>query len=290
MPVDPGRAGAADGHHTPGRDQRVRATTHGSTRSSAGAGASVEDPVAVFAKHARRLGLLHTRVGIEVPAYYLHPHHYVQLKDLLGSALVAEATNLVHDLKLVKSPAEFAYIRKAAAIADDRHGGVRQGAARRRERAGAGGQGLRFAAVVGQRPRRQHDEPGVGGAFRLQPRRADRARDPARRFRQHRVRLGLSALHIHHRPAVQHRRAHAAHGRALRHRPPRRRRLHRRDSRRRAGGRAARGGAQGDRGGRYGDVSRSHDRLRSGARLPADLGRAVAHAGRQPPTRCAPAW
>jgi Xaa-Pro dipeptidase len=81
-------------------------------------GGIVEDPVAVFAKHARRLGLLDKRVGIEVPAYYLHPHHYVQLKDLLGSALAAEATNLIHDLKLVKSPAEFAYIRKAAAMAD----------------------------------------------------------------------------------------------------------------------------------------------------------------------------
>ena len=33
-------------------------------------------------------------------------------------ALVAEATNLIHDLKLVKSPAEFAYIRRAVEIAD----------------------------------------------------------------------------------------------------------------------------------------------------------------------------
>jgi Xaa-Pro dipeptidase len=57
-------------------------------------------------------------VGIEVPGYYLHPHHYVRLRDMLGAALVAEPTNLIHDLKLVKSPAELAYIRKAAAIAD----------------------------------------------------------------------------------------------------------------------------------------------------------------------------
>jgi Xaa-Pro dipeptidase len=82
-------------------------------------GGVVEDPVAVFATQARRLGMLDKRVGIEVPAYYLHPHHYVQLRDLLGGALVAEPTNLIHDLKLVKSPAEFAYIRKAARIADE---------------------------------------------------------------------------------------------------------------------------------------------------------------------------
>jgi Xaa-Pro dipeptidase len=82
-------------------------------------GGIVEDPIAVFAKQAKRLGLLQGRVGMEVPAYYLHPHHYVQLKDLLGKALVAEATNLIHDLKLVKSPAEWVYIRKAVKIADD---------------------------------------------------------------------------------------------------------------------------------------------------------------------------
>jgi Xaa-Pro dipeptidase len=81
-------------------------------------GGVVEDPVAIFAAQAKRLGMLKARVGIEVPAYYLHPHHYVQLKDMLGPALVAEPTNLIHDLKLVKSPAELAYIRKAAAIAD----------------------------------------------------------------------------------------------------------------------------------------------------------------------------
>jgi Xaa-Pro dipeptidase len=82
-------------------------------------GGIVEDPIAIFAKHAKRLGLLQARVGMEVPAYYLHPHHYVQLKDLLGKALVSEATTLVHDLKLVKSPAEWVYIRKAVKIADD---------------------------------------------------------------------------------------------------------------------------------------------------------------------------
>lgn len=81
-------------------------------------GGIVEDPVAAFAVLARRLGLPGKRVGMEVPAYYLHPHHYVRLKDLLGSALVAEPTSLIADLKLVKSPAELAYIRKAAAIAD----------------------------------------------------------------------------------------------------------------------------------------------------------------------------
>jgi len=82
-------------------------------------GPEPEDPVKVFAALVRRLGLPGRRVGIEVPAYYLHPHHYLQIKGILGEALVAEASNLVHDLKLVKSAAELAYIRRSAALADE---------------------------------------------------------------------------------------------------------------------------------------------------------------------------
>ena len=76
------------------------------------------DPVEAFSRLAGVLGISGGRVGMEVPAYYLHPHHYVRLRELLGPALVAEPTTLVHDLKLVKSPAELAYIREAASIAD----------------------------------------------------------------------------------------------------------------------------------------------------------------------------
>lgn len=81
-------------------------------------GGAIEDPVAAFAALARRLGLDRARVGLEVPGYYLHPHHYLGIRSILGDALVAEPTNLVHDLKMTKSPAEIAYIRRAAALAD----------------------------------------------------------------------------------------------------------------------------------------------------------------------------
>ena len=81
-------------------------------------GGENEDPIQAFARLARRHGLPGKRVGLEVPAYYLHPHHYLALRDLLGDALVAEPTDLVARLKLVKSPAELALIRRAAAIAD----------------------------------------------------------------------------------------------------------------------------------------------------------------------------
>lgn len=81
-------------------------------------GGEPEDPVQGFERLADRLGLRRARVGMEVPAYYLHPHHYVRLKTMLGGALVAEPSNLVHDLKMVKSPGEIALIRESARIAD----------------------------------------------------------------------------------------------------------------------------------------------------------------------------
>lgn len=76
------------------------------------------DPVEAFLQLVQHLGLSGSRIGMEVPAYYLHPHHYLRIRDALGASLVAEPTHLVHDLKLVKSPAELACIRQAAAKAD----------------------------------------------------------------------------------------------------------------------------------------------------------------------------
>lgn len=81
-------------------------------------GGEIEDPIARFKAVAQRLGLLQARVGLEVPAYYLHPHHYLQVRDYLGSALVAEPTDMISELRFVKSPAELEYIRRASAIAD----------------------------------------------------------------------------------------------------------------------------------------------------------------------------
>lgn len=81
-------------------------------------GGIAEDPIKHFTAVAKRLGLMDARIGLEVPAYYLHPHHYLALREVLGTSLVAEPSTLVHDLKLVKSPAEIACIREAARLAD----------------------------------------------------------------------------------------------------------------------------------------------------------------------------
>lgn len=82
-------------------------------------GGENEDAIALFARLADELGLLRGRCGIEVPAYYLHPHQYDRVRQVLGLCLVQETTNLVHNLSLVKSSTEIGYIRRAAAIADD---------------------------------------------------------------------------------------------------------------------------------------------------------------------------
>lgn len=80
-------------------------------------GGEPEDPIAALERIAKSLGVEGTRVGMEVPGYYLHPHHYVQLRQLFGESLV-EANTLIHDLTLIKSPTELKYIREAARIAD----------------------------------------------------------------------------------------------------------------------------------------------------------------------------
>lgn len=77
-----------------------------------------EDPIAAFEGLAVHLKLIGKRVGLEVPSYYLHPHHYSGLLSVLGRDRVVEATCLIADAALVKSPAEISYIRAAAAHAD----------------------------------------------------------------------------------------------------------------------------------------------------------------------------
>lgn len=80
-------------------------------------GGESEDPIKAFVALAKRLKLMDKRIGLEVPAHYLHPHHYLALKDLLGTSLI-EASDLIAHLKLVKSPCELGYVRRAAALAD----------------------------------------------------------------------------------------------------------------------------------------------------------------------------
>ena len=76
------------------------------------------DPIAAFRQVMVEKGYLSRRVGLEVPAYYLHPHDYRKLEAVLGESLVMDATDLIGSVKLVKSAAEIDCVRKSAAILD----------------------------------------------------------------------------------------------------------------------------------------------------------------------------
>jgi len=60
------------------------------------------------------------RVGIEFDAYGLTAHHWRLVeKQLDGFCAYEDASDLIGQLRLVKSPAEMEYVRRAAELADD---------------------------------------------------------------------------------------------------------------------------------------------------------------------------
>ena len=81
-------------------------------------GREPENPIDVVGEILREKGYLNLRIGMEAPPYYLSPHEYLQLNALLGDAKICEPNALIQDIKLVRSPAELAYIKKAVAMAD----------------------------------------------------------------------------------------------------------------------------------------------------------------------------
>jgi Xaa-Pro dipeptidase len=81
-------------------------------------GQEPEDPIDALFDLLRERGLLGRRFGLEVPYYYLSPQDHAKIVSRLDASLVHDATTLVEGLKLVKSPAEIALIRRAAAIGD----------------------------------------------------------------------------------------------------------------------------------------------------------------------------
>lgn len=81
-------------------------------------GGTPEDPVEALLGLMKEKGFLNSRIGLEVPAYYLHPYEHKRIVEFLGESLVMDATDLVGRVKLIKSPAEIGYIRQAAGILD----------------------------------------------------------------------------------------------------------------------------------------------------------------------------
>jgi ectoine hydrolase len=58
------------------------------------------------------------RVGLNLMSYHLRPRFAFELRDALADAELVDVTAALDDLRLVKSPAEIAYLRSAAHVAD----------------------------------------------------------------------------------------------------------------------------------------------------------------------------
>ncbi len=82
---------------------------------------SQAEPAEIAAGILSELGLMAgTRIGVETHTAGLKPRHHDRLRQAIeaGGGTVVEATDLVADLRLVKSPAEIGYMRKAGEIFD----------------------------------------------------------------------------------------------------------------------------------------------------------------------------
>ncbi len=78
------------------------------------------DPAGELREILRELGLAGSRLGVEYEAYGLTARNGKRLEAALeGVCGLADASLLVSRLRLVKSEAEIAYVRRAAALADD---------------------------------------------------------------------------------------------------------------------------------------------------------------------------
>jgi ectoine hydrolase len=78
-----------------------------------------EDQVARTVEVLRERGLAGARrVGLNLMSYHLRPRYAFELRDAFAEADVVDVTAALDDLRLVKSPAEIAYLRRAAHVAD----------------------------------------------------------------------------------------------------------------------------------------------------------------------------
>jgi Xaa-Pro dipeptidase len=78
-----------------------------------------EDQVARTLEVLRERELLGARrIGLNLMSYQLRPRYAFELRDALEPCDIVDVTAALDDLRLVKSPAEIAYLRRAAHVAD----------------------------------------------------------------------------------------------------------------------------------------------------------------------------
>ncbi len=78
-----------------------------------------EDQTARTLEVLRERGLLEARrIGLNLMSYHLRPRFALELREALAPAAIVDVTAAMDDLRLVKSPAEIEYLRRAARVAD----------------------------------------------------------------------------------------------------------------------------------------------------------------------------
>ena len=80
---------------------------------------TARDPAQQTADVLRERGLLDgRRIGLERKSHTLLPYYYDLLRDALGGAEPVDASDLITELRLVKSPREIEYMRQAGQVMD----------------------------------------------------------------------------------------------------------------------------------------------------------------------------
>ena len=80
---------------------------------------ATRDPAQQTADILAERGLLRgKRLGIERKSHALLPYYYDLLREALAGAELVDASDLVTELRLIKSPAEIAYMRRAGEVMD----------------------------------------------------------------------------------------------------------------------------------------------------------------------------
>jgi Xaa-Pro dipeptidase len=80
--------------------------------------ADTEEPIDVVAGVIRARGWAEARIGLELDSHYLTVQRYQALRTALPDATLVDFAGVLREFRLVKSPAEIACLRRAAAIAD----------------------------------------------------------------------------------------------------------------------------------------------------------------------------
>ncbi len=78
----------------------------------------IEDPISATARAVRDLGLDGSTIGLEFNTWFLTQERLAVLRSLLPSANFVAEPNIVRSLRLIKSPAEVEYLRKASRVVE----------------------------------------------------------------------------------------------------------------------------------------------------------------------------